>query len=383
MKRDYYDVLSVPRNADGNAVKKAYRQLALKYHPDRNPDDPDAEEKFKEATEAYEVLRDSEMRALYDRYGHDGVKTGVGGGGAGFGGFRTFDEALSIFMREFGGFGGFDDFFGGGRRRGTRTRGSDVKIRVKLTLEDVVHGAKKIVRMPVLDTCPDCRGSGVRGGDSAAICPQCGGSGEVQQVQRSLFGQFVRVGPCSVCGGEGRVVNDPCRGCSGEGRKRLEKSFELDIPAGVDNDDYLTLRGQGNVGRRGGPPGDLLAVVTLEPDPRFTRRGADLIYDLPITFSRAAMGATIDVPTVTVHVKVKIPAGVQTGHVIHLRGKGLPHLRRGGSGDLFVRVVVVTPRDLTPEQRKLFEALAEVESPAEPGEDGAGFWQKVKEAFFE
>jgi molecular chaperone DnaJ len=223
----------------------------------------------------------------------------------------------------------------------------------------------------------------MRGGSQPTSCPQCGGSGEVQQVQRSLFGQFVRVGPCSNCGGEGRVISDPCPTCNGEGRSRSEKSFELDIPPGVDSDDYLTLRGQGNVGPRGGPRGDLLAVIKVEPDERFTRRGADLIYDLPVTFSQAAMGTTIDVPTVTKSTKVKVPAGVQTGHVIQLRGKGLPHLRRGGTGDLFVRVVVVTPSELTPEQRQLFETLAEIESPAERSEDGAGFWQKVKDAFFE
>jgi molecular chaperone DnaJ len=306
----------------------------------------------------------------------------VSGGGAGFGGFRTFDEALSIFMREFGGFG-FEDFFGGGRGRNARRRGSDVKIRVKLTLADVSKGVKKTVRMPILDTCADCQGTGARGGGTPAVCPQCGGAGQVQQVQRSLFGQFVRVGPCSHCGGEGRIIKDPCPTCSGEGRWKQEKSFELDIPPGVDNDDYLTLRGQGNVGVRGGPPGDLVAVVSVEPDQRFTRRAADLVYDLAITFSQAAMGATVEVPTVTKSVKVKIPAGVQTGHVIQLRGKGLPHLRRGGVGDLFVRVIVVTPRDLTPEQRKLFEALAEVEGPAQPSEDGVGFWQKVRDAFFD
>ncbi|UCC74516.1 MAG: molecular chaperone DnaJ [Gemmatimonadota bacterium] len=382
MKRDYYEVLGVPRNADGDAIKRAYRQAALKYHPDRNPDDRDAEERFKEATEAYEVLRDPELRGLYDRYGHDGVKAGVRGGGGGFGGFSTFDEALNIFMREFGGFG-FQDIFSAGRRGRARTRGADVKIRVALTLEDVMKGAKKTIRMPVLDGCGDCKGTGVRGGAQPATCPHCGGSGEVQQVQRSLFGQFVRVGPCSACGGEGRVISDPCRTCNGEGRQRIEKSFELDIPPGVDTDDYLTLRGQGNVGPRSGPRGDLLAVIQLEPDPRFTRRGADLVYDLPVTFSQAAMGTTVDVPTVGKSAKVKVPAGVQTGHVIQLRGKGLPHLRRGGTGDLFVRVVVVTPTKLSPEQRELFEALAEIESPAEQSEDGAGFWQKVKDALFE
>jgi molecular chaperone DnaJ len=382
MKRDYYEVLGVPRGTDGQAIKKAYRQLALKYHPDRNPEDPQAEEMFKEATEAYEVLRDSELRAMYDRYGHDGVRAGVGGGGAGFGGFRTFDEALSIFMREFGGFG-FEDFFGAGRGRGARRRGSDVKIRVKLTLEEVMNGVKKTVRLPVLEICPDCQGNGVRSGGEPVTCPQCGGAGEVQQVQRSLFGQFVRVGACTHCGGEGRIIKDACPNCSGEGRRKQDKAFELDIPAGVDNDDYLTLRTQGNVGVRGGPPGDLVAVVSVEADPRFTRRGPDLIYDLPVTFSQAAIGATVDVPTVGDELRVKVPAGVQTGHVVHLRGKGLPHLRRGGKGDLFVRVIVVTPQELTSEQRQIFESLAEVESPARPTEDGAGFWQKVKEAFFD
>jgi molecular chaperone DnaJ len=382
MKRDYYEILSVPRDADEGAIKRAYRQAALKFHPDRNPDDSQAEERFKEATEAYEVLRDPELRGLYDRYGHDGVKAGVRGGGGGFGGFNTFDEALNIFMREFGGFG-FQDIFGAGRRGRARTRGADVKIRIALTLEDVMRGAKKTVRMPVLDNCEECNGSGMRGGAKPTSCPHCGGSGELQQVQRSLFGQFVRVGPCSACSGEGRVISDPCQTCNGEGRSRSEKSFELDIPAGVDSDDYLTLRGQGNVGRRGGPRGDLLAVIQVEPDERFTRRGADLIYDLPVTFSRAAMGTTIEVPTVSKSANVKVPAGVQTGHVIQLRGKGLPHLRRGGTGDLFVRVVVVTPKTLTPEQRELFETLAEIESPAEQSEDGAGFWQKVRDAFFE
>jgi molecular chaperone DnaJ len=383
MKRDYYEILGVARNADDNTIKKAYRQAALKYHPDRNPDEPGAEERFKEATEAYEVLRDAELRSLYDRYGHDGVKAGVRGGGGGFGGFNTFDEALNIFMREFGGFG-FGDIFGGGaRQRGARTRGADLKIRIKLSLEDVLEGVKKTIRMPVLDACGDCHGTGMRGGTEPATCPHCGGSGELQQVQRSLFGQFVRIGPCSACGGEGRMVSDPCPTCNGEGRQRLERAFELEIPPGVDTDDYLTLRGQGNVGPRAGSRGDLLAVIEVEPDSRFARRGADLIHDLPITFSQAAIGATIEIPTVTNSVKVNVPPGVQTGHVIQLRGKGLPHLRRGGTGDLIVRVVVVTPRNLTPEQREVFEALAEIEGPADPGEDGSGFWQKVKEAFFE
>jgi molecular chaperone DnaJ len=198
-----------------------------------------------------------------------------------------------------------------------------------------------------------------------------------------LFGQFVRVGPCANCGGEGRVISDPCNTCQGEGRLKQDKSFEIEIPPGVASDDYLTLRGQGNVGPRGGPSGDLLAVIEVEPDTRFTRRGADLVHDLPITFSQAAIGSTLEVPTVTESVKVKIPAGVQTGHVIQLRGKGLPHLRRGGSGDMYVRVVVVTPLKLTDEQRELFEKMSQIESPASESEDGVGFWQMIKEALFD
>ena len=383
MKRDYYDVLGVSRGAGEEAIKKAYRQLALKYHPDRNPDDPESEERFKEATEAYEVLRDDGLRTVYDRYGHDGLKASARGGGAGFGGFHSFDEALSVFMREFGGGFGFEEFFGGGRQRNIRRRGSDVKIRIKLTLADVMNGLQRTVRMPVLDACPDCKGSGARDGGQASTCRHCGGRGEVQQVQRSLFGQFVRLSPCPVCGGEGEVIEDRCPRCSGEGRVRLEKSVEFEIPPGVATDDYLTVRESGNVGPRGGPPGDLIAVVEVEPDPRFTRRAADLVFDLPVTFSQAAMGATLKVPTVTDEVKVKVPAGVQTGHITRLRGKGLPHLRRGGNGDLIVRVAVLTPKSLTAEQRDLFKKLAEIEPPARPSEDGDGFWQSLRDAFTE
>ncbi len=377
MKRDYYEVLGLSRDADSDAVKRAYRKIALECHPDRNPDDPEAEDRFKEATEAYEVLRDPEQRAIYDRYGHDGLKARVGSAG-GFAGFRTFDEALNIFMHEFGGFG-FQDFFGGERQRRTRTRGADLKIRIPITFEEVDSGVKKTLRLPVLDLCPDCHGTGGRGGAQPATCSQCHGSGEVRQVQRSLFGQFVRVAPCSTCRGEGKVIRDPCPECDGEGRQRLEKTIELEIPPGVDTDDYLTLRGQGNIGPRGGPRGDVLVVVEVQPDERFQRRGADLVYDLPLTFSRAALGTTVEIPTVSKSTKVKIPSGMQTGHVIRLRGKGLPRLRGGGRGDVLVRLAVMTPKRLTAEQRKLFEKLAESEK--QPVQDGARFWQKVREAF--
>ncbi len=379
MKRDYYEILGLQRDADGDAIKRAYRQLALKYHPDRNPDDASAEERFKEATEAYEILRDPEQRSMYDRYGHQGVGAGAGAGG--FTGFRSFDDALNIFMREFGGFG-FGDIFGGqARQRDTRVRGEDTKVRIQISLEDVLQGVKKTIRMPIFDTCSECHGTGASDGAEAKSCSYCNGVGEVRQVERSLFGQFVRVGPCPECGGEGRVIGDPCNTCRGEGRQRIEKTFELDIPPGVDNDDYLTLRGQGNVGPRGGPRGDILAVIEVLPDRRFTRRGADLVYNLQLTFSQAALGASVEVPTVLKTGKVKVAPGVQTGTVLQLRGKGLPQLRGGGVGDLLVRIAVVTPKDLTPEQRKLFKQLSGVESPPSVDGDGAGFWQKVRDAF--
>ena len=378
MKRDYYEVLGVSRDAKLDAIKKAYRKLALKHHPDRNPDDEEAAEKFKEATEAYEVLRDPEQRAAYDRYGHEGVRAGAGART----GFRSFDDALSIFMREFGGFG-FGDIFGGAstRRRDVRVKGEDTKIRLRLTLEEVATGVKRTIKMPIFDSCPKCKGSGARDGAQPTSCPACGGSGELRQVERSLFGQFVRVAPCRNCNGEGRVIEQPCKNCRGEGRERTEKSYELEIPPGVDTDDYLTLRGQGNVGPRGGPRGDILAVIEVEPDKRFTRRGADLIYDLPLSFSQAALGTTMEIPTVSQKTRVRIEPGVQTGTVLQLRGKGLPQLRGGGTGDLLIRIAVVTPRDLSAEQKELFEQLAEVESPPNAEEDGKGFWQKVRDAF--
>ena len=378
MKRDYYDVLGVSRDADADAVKKAYRKLALKFHPDRSPDDANAEERFKEATEAYEVLRDPEQRTLYDRYGHQGVKARAG---SNYTGFSSFDDALNIFMREFGGFGFGDIFAGHGRRRDTSKRGEDTKVRLHITLEEGMGGIKKTIRMPVFDTCPDCSGTGARSGAAPTVCPQCNGAGELRLVERSLFGQFVRVGPCPQCNGDGAVIGDPCPACRAEGRQRIEKTYELEIPAGVDTDDYLTLRGQGNVGPRGGRRGDILAVIEVEPDERFIRRGADLIYDLPLSFSQAALGTTIEVPTIKQKAKLKIEPGVQTGTVLQLKGKGLPQLRGGGIGDVLIRIAVVTPRKLTPEQRELLQKLSKLEAPASLKEDGAGFWQKVRDGF--
>ena len=379
--RDYYEVLGVDRAADGEAIKKAYRKLALQYHPDRNGGDREAEEKFKEATEAYEVLRDPEKRSMYDRYGHAGVKRGAGAG-AGFGGFG-FEDALNIFMRDFGGFGGFEEMFGGRRGRGGVQKGKDLQIRVPITLPEVATGVRKRVLVRALDPCGTCGGTGSAEEGGAATCTTCQGAGQVRSVQRSVFGQFVSASVCPTCRGEGKVIKNPCRTCNGDGRQRGEHTLDVDIPAGVSSDNYLTMRGVGNAGPRGGPRGDVIVVIEVEEDPRFLRDGSDLVYDLPLSFSQAALGREVEVPTVYGEEKVRIPAGVQSGEVFTLRGKGLPHLGGGGRGDQHVRVHVWTPSELTPQQEELFRQLAELEGPAPQAGSrrGRGFWDRVRDAF--
>lgn len=380
--KDYYEILGVPHDADTDAVKRAYRQLALQYHPDRNPA-PDAAEKFKEATEAYEVLRDPEKRAIYDRYGEAGLKGAPAG--AGFTGFSAFEEALKVFMRDFGGFG-FEEIFGGPvRRRGTagrrRQRGIDLRIRLNVTLDEVAKGREKTVRLQILDPCGACGGSGARAGGAPVTCPRCGGAGELRTVQRGMFAQVVRVTTCPQCHGEGRVIADPCPACKGEGRERVERTFTIEVPPGVESGDYMTLAGRGHVGPQGGPRGDIFVVFEVEPDARFERHSADLVYDLPVSFSQAALGAALEVPTPYGSEQVRVPAGVETGHVIRVKGRGLPHVRGGGRGDLLVRISVRTPQRLTRELRELFRRLAELEGPA-PSEDGQKFWQRVRRAIF-
>jgi molecular chaperone DnaJ len=380
--RDYYEILGVARNADADAVKKAYRRLALEHHPDRNNGSKDAEERFKEATEAYEVLRDPERRSAYDRFGHAGVKAGAGAGG-GFSGF-DFADALSVFMRDFGGFGVEDLFGGGGRRRSGRPRGSDLRMRVPLTLVDVANGTKKTVKLRVHEPCAECDGSGAARGTAPVSCDTCGGAGEVRRVQRSILGQLVSVTPCPSCGGEGQRIAEACKQCGGRGVDSREKKVEVEVPPGVSTGDYVTLRAQGNAGQRGGARGDVVVVLEIEEDPRFVREGPDLLHELFVTFTQAALGAEVEVPTVTGTAAVKIGAGTQSGHMLRMRGKGLPQLRGGSRGDLIVRVNVWTPTDLSDEQERLLRQLAAIESdlPAEPRrEHDRGLWSKIKEAF--
>lgn len=381
--RDYYEVLGISRDADPEAIKKAYRKLALRYHPDKNDGSKDAEEKFKEATEAYEVLRNPEKRSAYDRFGHAGVRSGAGG--AGFTGF-DFSDALNIFMRDFGGFG-LEDLFGGrgGRtRRGAPRRGPDLRVRLPLTLADVASGARKKIKVKVAEACDACAGSGADPGTSPVRCSTCGGAGEVRRVQRSILGQMVSVSPCPACEGEGQRIESPCAACRGQGLTATERMLEVEVPAGVSTGDYITLRGQGNAGPRGGPAGDVMVVLEVQEDPRFAREGMDLVCELPVTFSQAALGAELEVPTLEGSAKLKIPAGIQSGQLLRLRGRGLPSLHSADRGDQIVRVMVWTPKRLSAEQEQLLRALAEVEDAAPDKLDDKkerGFWSKVKEAF--
>jgi len=383
MTDDYYQRLGVSREATTEEIKKAYRKLALKYHPDRNEGSKDAEARFREVTEAYEVLRDPDKRATYDRFGREGLKTGAGG--AGFGAF-DFSDAIEIFMRDFGGFGGFEEIFGGrrgasGRRDGGK--GQTLRVRLPLTLKEVVTGVTKKVRVAVLDPCDTCEGSGAAPGSSPESCPACGGSGEERVVQRSMFGQFVSVAPCRNCGGEGKVIRETCPACHGEGRVRTERELDVEVPPGVSSDNFITLRGQGNAGTRGGPRGDVVVLLDVEEDPRFVRDGENLLVELPVTFSQAALGDSVEVPTVEGSVRLTIPAGTQSGEVLRLRGQGLPTLHGRSRGDQLVRIRVWTPQDLSREQEDLLRQLREMEEepPEELGEPrGKGFWSRVKEA---
>jgi len=378
---DYYKRLGVARDADADTIKRAYRKLAMEFHPDRN-DSADAEENFKRVTEAYEVLRDSDLRQRYDRFGEAGVRRGGASGGGAFGGF-DFADAFDVFMREFGG-AGFGDLFGGrpSRSRGPR-RGGDLKLKLKVSLEEAASGAERSVKIRVLDACSRCGGSGAEPGTSPERCATCHGAGEVRQVQRSMLGQFVSVRPCPDCGGAGERIVSRCDDCAGEGRVRVERTIRLDVPAGVSTDDYLKLSGRGNAGPSGGPRGDVLVLIEVEEDPRFQRVGDDLVYNLAVTISQAALGDEIEVPTIIDGTaRLKIPEGIQSGQALRLRGRGMPRLRASGRGDQVVRVLVWTPTSLSREERELLERLRAVERPApEPDTEEPGFWERVKRAF--
>ena len=373
---DFYAVLGVERTAPDDDIKKAYRKLAMTYHPDRNNGSKDAEERFKEISEAYDVLRDPQKRAAYDRYGEAGLR----GGGAGFH-HVDLSEALGIFMRDFGGFGGLDEIFGGGRQSGNSPRaGQDVKITVQLTLEEVSTGVDKKFSMKLLEPCDRCEGSGAEPGSKSQTCPTCNGAGEVRRAQRSFFGQFVTVTPCPTCHGEGGIVSSPCKKCRGEGRLRGERDVAVQIPAGVATGQYMTLRGVGNAGTRGGPRGDIHVLFEVADDPRFERDGEDLYTEVLVTYPQLVLGGEVSVPTVSTHISMAVPPGTQSGHVFHLRSRGLPRVNGSGTGDLHVRVQLWTPDRLTEEEKQLVARLSELQPGVPADGRGKGFWAKMKEA---
>jgi molecular chaperone DnaJ len=372
---DFYQTLGVQRGASDDEIKKAYRKLAMACHPDRNNGSKESEEKFKAITEAYDVLRDPNKRAVYDRYGEAGLRGGAGG-------FHHVDlsEALNIFMRDLGGLGGFSDLFGGGgggRGGGPRT-GADIKIQMPLTLAEVATGIEKTVTVKLLEQCDRCDGRGAEPGSSPITCSTCAGSGEVRRAQRSFFGQVVSVAPCPACAGEGTVIASPCKKCRGEGRTRGEKQVVVRIPAGVATGQYMTMRAVGNVGPRGGPRGDILVVFEVEEDPRFERDGEDLYCEVTVTYPQLALGANVEVPMVAGTVTLQIPAGTQSGQVFNLRGRGLPRINSSSTGDLHVRLQMWTPDSFSDEEATLIRRLGEIQSV--PEHRSKGLWSKLKES---
>ena len=359
-KRDYYEVLGVEKNANADEIKKAYRKAAIKYHPDKNPGDKEAEEKFKEAAEAYDVLSNPDKRARYDQFGHAGMNGGAAGGGfGGFGGAGGFsmEDIFSQFGDIFGGhFGGF----GGGRSSGGRhvNRGSDIRVKVKLTLADIANGTTKKLKVNKYVVCDKCGGSGAKDSSSYTTCSTCNGTGVVTRVENTFFGRMQTQGVCPTCGGEGKIITDKCDKCGGEGIVKGSEIIEINIPAGVGEGMALTVSGKGNAARHGGVNGDLLVVIEEERNPQLMRDGDDLIHNLNITVTMAMLGGEVEVPTIEGKAKIKIAAGTHAGKVLRLRGKGLPSVNGYSRGDILIVVDITIPTSLNSEEKKLVEQLS-------------------------
>lgn len=362
-KRDYYEVLGVSKTASADEIKKAYKKLAIKYHPDRNPGDKEAEEKFKEAAEAYDVLHDEQKRARYDQFGHEGVSGAGGFGGGGFSGSMNMDDIFSMFGDIFGGRGGFGGGFGGGfsggQRRPAQFRGSDLRMRVRMNLSEIAKGATKKFILKKDVTCTHCHGTGADGDSSTSTCPTCHGSGYVTRSQQSIFGMVQTQSVCPTCGGEGHVIKNKCTYCHGEGIVKGEELVEVQIPAGVAEGMVVTVNGKGNAGKHNGVPGDLQVLISEEPHKELVRDGNDLIYNLLLPFPVAALGGTVEIPTIDGKVKVKIDPGTQPGRVLRLRAKGLPAVQGygRGTGDLLVNVSVYVPENLNRDEKEQLEKM--------------------------
>ena len=374
-KRDYYEVLGVDKGADEAAIKKAYRTLAKKNHPDVNPGDKEAEERFKEINEAYQVLSNPQKRAQYDQFGHDGPQGFGGGGYSDFSGFG-------------GGFGGFEDIFStifggggaGGARRNGPVPGDDLRYDLTITLDEAAYGCEKEINLVRDEECPECHGSGAKPGSKVEKCPTCGGSGQERVVQNTPFGRMQNVRTCSRCKGAGQIITEPCGKCHGRGKIRVSRRKTVKVPAGISDGQILTIRGQGGLGERGGEPGDLLIVVSVKRHKLFQRDGDNLFIEMPITFVQAALGAELDVPTLKKPVKYRFPEGTQPGQVFCIKGEGVQHLRGNGKGDLYVTAVVEIPKKLTEKQKELLRQF-DGSTPESQYEKKKGFFDRVKDAF--
>ncbi|MCB0706934.1 MAG: molecular chaperone DnaJ [Saprospiraceae bacterium] len=385
-KRDYYEVLGVSKNADDGQIKKAYRKIAMQYHPDKNPDNKEAEEKFKEAAEAYEILSDQDKRARYDRFGHAGM--GQGGFRGGGSGGMTMDDIFSQFGDIFGDSGSpFDSFFGGGGSRGGQRqsrgqRGTNLRIKVALSLEEIANGVTKKIKVKKQVGCDTCGGSGAKDRNSKQTCGTCRGSGYVRQVRSTFLGQMQTTTACPTCNGTGEVITASCSKCKGDGRLFGEETIEIEIPAGVGEGMQLSMAGKGNAGLRGGPNGDLLINITEKPHEHLQRDGQNLIFDLYLNFADAAIGTSVEVPTIDSLVKIKVPAGTQGGKIFRLKGKGLPSVQSYGKGDQLIHVNVWTPKKLNDEEKKLLERMRELPNfKPSPGKSEKSFFEKMKDIF--
>ena len=356
-KRDYYEVLGVSRGASEDEIKKAYKKMARKYHPDLNPGDKTAEEKFKEVNEAYEVLSDADKKARYDQYGHAGVDPnfGAGGFGGGFDASFDFGDLGDIFGSFFGG------GFGGGRRTNPNApqRGESIRMSIAISFEEAAFGCEKAVTVERYETCDTCHGNGCAPGTSPEVCPDCHGTGTVQVRRQTPMGVFATSSPCPKCGGKGRIIHQPCKDCRGSGMVRKKKTIQASIPAGIDNGQTISIRGQGNAGKNGGPAGDLLITITVRPHELFRREGTSVLCEAPITFTQAVLGAELEIPTIDGKVKYTLPEGTQSGTTFRLKGKGIPSINGRGRGDQYVTVYIETPKNLNKEQKEALKKFAE------------------------
>jgi len=382
-KRDFYEILGVSKDASESEIKKAYRQKALKYHPDKNPDDKQAEENFKEAAEAYEVLSNKEKRSRYDRFGHAGVGGAAGGGG----GYHhmSMDDIFSqfgdIFGGAFGGGGGFSSF-GGGQRRRRVNRGSNLRVKVKLSLKEIAHGVEKKIKVHKYIECTSCKGSGAKEGSSYTSCHTCHGSGQVTQVTNTFLGQMQTTSTCPTCGGQGQTIANKCQVCAGDGIVRGNEVISINIPAGVEDGMQLSVSGKGNAAARGGIAGDLIVLIEEEPHGSLERDGMNLLHEAYISFPDAALGSVIDVPTIDGKARVKIAPGTQGGKVLRLKGKGLPSVNSYGHGDLLVNVNVWTPKNLSREEKEMLERMKTSENfKPNPSARDKSFFSKMKDYF--